>query len=38
MELPATLSQGQVQTDSNKAGVQPVPLLLVHILILMARL
>lgn len=38
MELPTTLSQGRVQTDNNEAGMQPVPLLLVHVLILMGSL
>ena len=38
MELPTMLSQGQVETDNNKAGMQPMPLLLLHILILMGRL
>lgn len=38
MGLAFVLSQGQVETESNKAGMQPLPLLLLHILILMGRL
>lgn len=35
---PSVLSQGQVETDNNKAAMQPMPLLLLHILILMGKL